>query len=233
MDSNTLAAAFTPGGMTQQLAFLLLVAAMLSTDLGRLRALVAAAALVGLAHALAFSGNPIAAIWWGVLLSAALLMLGRRAAENNRVRFTGEEEEMLKGPLATLHRSRARHFIDQGFWLTGREGDVLINEGEPVSHLYFLAAGEARVLSHGRQVGACWAGDLIGEATILTGEGAGATVVLAGPARFWCAPAAVLREYVQAHDDVRRALEQGVTASLRAKLHDSNRRIAEAGGVVA
>lgn len=47
---------------------------------------------------------------------------------------------------------------------------MLTREGEPVSHLYYLAEGEARLLSEGRQVGTCRAGDLIGERSVLSGR---------------------------------------------------------------
>jgi CRP/FNR family cyclic AMP-dependent transcriptional regulator len=228
-----IASAFTPGGLVYQLAFLLLVAAILATRVDRLRALVAVASLIGFAHALAFSQDVVAAIWWALLLGAALLVLGRRAVENAKVRFTEEEEGLLRGVFSALPRSRARHLLDQGFWLSGKEGDVLTREEERVTHLYYLAAGEAKVMSHGRQVGTCRPGDLIGEVTVLSGDQASATVVLDGPARFWCAPASVLGPYIQAHEDVRRALEQGFALSLKNKLRQSNERIAGAGGVAA
>ena len=230
---DTFASAFTPAGLVYQLSFALLVAAMLSTRVDRLRAIVAVGALIGVAHALVFSGDVLDAIWWALLLGAALLVLGRRAAENARVRFTEEEEQMLRGVFSALPRSRARHLLDQGFWLSGKEGDVLTKEEETVAHLYYLAAGEARVISHGRQVGVCRPGDLIGEVTVLSGDQASATVILNGPARFWCAPAIALRPYMQTHDDVRRALEQGFARSLKEKLRKSNERLAEAGGVTA
>lgn len=230
---DRIATAFTPGGLVIQLAFAMLVAAILSTKVDRARTLVAVGAAIGLAHSILISGDVIGAIWWGLLMGAALLVLGRRAAENSRVRFTAEEEGMLKGVFSALPRSRARHLLDQGFWLSGREGDILTREEETVSHLYYLASGEAKVLSHGRQVGSCRPGDLIGEVTVLSGDQASATVMLSSPARFWCAPASVLRPYIQAHDDVRRALEQGFAMSLKNKLRQSNERIAEAGGVAA
>jgi CRP-like cAMP-binding protein len=230
---DEVASAFTPGGLLSQLAFLLLVAAILSTRVDRLRALVALASLFGFAHALAFSGDVVAAIWWALLLGAALLVLGRRAVENAKVRFTEEEEAMLKGVFSALPRSRARHLLDQGVWLTGKQGDVLLKEEEPVTHLYYLAAGEARVMSHGRQIATCREGDLIGEIAVLSGDQATATVILDRPARFWCAASNVLRPYMHAHDDVRRALEQGFAQSVRNKLRQSNERIAEAGGVAA
>jgi hypothetical protein len=233
MQFDGLASAFTPEGLAGQLVFLLLVAGMLSVRPNRGRVLIAIGALLGAAHALFIRGDLVSAIWWTVLMAATLLVLGRRAAQNARVRFTPEEEGMMGGVFAGLPKSRVRHLLDQGFWLTGREGDTLTREDEEVSHLYYLAAGEARVISHGRQVGTCRAGDLIGEGMVLSGEQASATVVLSGPARFWCAPANVLRPYIQTHEDVRRAIEHSVATSLRAKLRQSNERIAEAGGVTA
>ena len=224
---------FSWGVLIGQLAFLLLVVAMFARSVHRIRAIVAVASLIGFAHALFWEGSALMTFWWGALLLGSLLLLAKRLLENSQVRFTPEEEEMLDGPLASLPRSRARHFLDQGFWLSGREGDTLTREEEAVTHLYYLASGEARVLSHGRQVGLCRAGDLIGEVSVLSGDQASATVVLTGPARFWCAPANVLRPYIQAHDEVRRALEQGFSASLKSKLRASNERIAEAGGVAA
>ena len=85
--------------------------------------------------------------------------------------------------------------------------------------------------SEARQDGTCRAGDLIGELTVLSGETASATVVLTGPARFWCASAEGLRPYVEAHEDISRALEHGFAAALKAKPRASNRAFAEAGGV--
>jgi len=167
----------------------------------------------------------------GLLLGACLALLGRHYYERRGVRFTDEEKRMIDSLVAGLSKSRARHLIDQGIWLTGKQGDVLTREGEPVGHLYFLAEGEARVMSLGRQVGSCRAGDLIGELTVLSGETASATVILTGPARFWCAPAEDLRPYVEAHDDIKRAIEHGFATALKSKLRASNRTIAEAGGV--
>ncbi len=85
--------------------------------------------------------------------------------------------------------------------------------------------------SDGRQVATCRAGDLIGEASILTGEPATATVVLAGPARLWCMPAATLRDYLAADAELRAHLERSFALAVRTKLHTSNRTIAAAGGI--
>ncbi|HEX8443003.1 MAG TPA: cyclic nucleotide-binding domain-containing protein [Allosphingosinicella sp.] len=227
-----IAAALSPAGLLGQLPFLLLIAAILSARVDRTRRLVATAAAVGLIHALAVQGSPVAALWWGLLLGAALLVIGRGVVADTRSRFSEEEEGMLRGALSSLPRSRARHLLDQGFWLNGSEGDVLVREDEPVSHLYYLAQGQAQVMSHGRRIATCGAGELIGEVAILSGDQATATVVLDSPARFWCAPAAVLQPYLLTHEDVRHALEQGFAVSIKNKLRQSNERIAGAGGAV-
>lgn len=224
---------FSGASLLGQLPFALLIGAAVVRMQDRSRQLIAAAGAVGLVHALAVSGSGLLAFWWGLLLAASLLLMAMRFIESSRVRFTPEEEVMAKGVFSSLPRPRARHLLDQGFWLTGRDGEVLTREGEDVTHLFYLSDGNARVLSQGKQVGSIRPGDLIGEVTILTGDRATATVVLDGPARFWCAPASVLRPYVETHSDVRHALERGVTDALRAKLRASNERAAEAGGVTA
>jgi Cyclic nucleotide-binding domain len=220
-----------PAALAMDLFYALLVAAMLAPRLQSLRWIVAAAAAVGLLRALLLTGDWVSAIWMGLLLLACLIPVARTFYEGRAIRFTAEEKAMVKTLLAGLPKSRARHVIDQGLWLNGEGGDVLTREGEPVDHLYYLHKGEARVVCTGHQVGTCRPGDLIGELTVLSGETASATVVLSGPARFWCAPADDLRPYVEAHEDVRRAIEHGFATVLKAKLRASNRTIAEAGGV--
>ncbi len=218
----------SPGALVLQLSYALLVAAALMTRPVWVRALIACTAGAALIHALLWTGDRLTAVWMALLLAVCLLLLARNLYERRSVPFTSEEKGMLDAMVAGLSRSRARHLIDQGLWLNGKEDDVLTREGEPVEHLYYLAEGEALVTSMGQQVGVCRAGDLVGELTVLSGEKASATVTLSGPARFWCAPAEDLRPYVEAHEDIRRAIEHGFATALKAKLRASNRTIAEA-----
>lgn len=211
--------------------FLLLAAAVLLARPVALRVLTALAAAAWLARALIAGPDMAGAAWAGLILLICLALLGYNFLQSRDVRFSAEEKALLDGLVAGVSNSRARHLMDQGVWLTGREGDLLTREGEPVEQLYYLAEGEARVMSGDRQVGRCGRGDLIGEISVLSGERASATVVLAGPARFWCATAADLRPYVEANEDIHRAMEHGFATALKAKLRASNRAIAEAGGV--
>lgn len=211
--------------------YLLLVVAMLPARLVRVRIGVAAAALAGILATGLFSFQPAALFWNVMLLLVNLVLLLQFMRSNAAVRFTADEEPMLAALLNGLPRARARHFLDQGFWLTGKPGEALIRETEPVTHLFYIADGEARVTSGGKSVGRLGAGDLIGEVTVLSGETASATVTLTRAARIWCAPANTLRLYLDAHHDVRHAVEMSFSAALRHKLQEMNRAVAEAGGL--
>lgn len=210
-----------------ELSYALLVVAMLLPRLVLVRLVVGAAAAAGVAHAW-LTHDQTSLIGLGALLLVCVALTARRLWENRSVRFTAEEQAMLDRLFAGLPISRARHLIDQGLWLNGKAGEVMTREGEPVDHLFYLAEGEARVLVTGHEVGLCRAGDLIGELTVLSGESASATVILTTPARFWCARADDLRPYVEAHEDIRRAIEHGFATVLKAKLRASNRAIADA-----
>jgi CRP-like cAMP-binding protein len=145
---------------------------------------------------------------------------------NRAAKFDDDEKAMLSGPLAGLGRSQARRLIDQGIWMEGRPGDVLIREGEPAAQLYFLATGAGDVHARGHLVGRVVPGQLIGEATVLGESAAIATVTLTQPARFWCAQGRALNAYLAANPDARNALEHGFTVSLREKLEAMNRAAA-------
>ncbi len=145
---------------------------------------------------------------------------------NRAARFDEDEKAMLAGPLAGLGRAQARRLIDQGMWMEGHPGDVLIREGEGAAQLFFLASGEAEVNAHGKVVGRIGPGELMGEATVLGGSAAIATVTLTRPSRFWCAQGRALNAYLAANPTARHALEHGFTVSLRQKLEAMNRAAA-------
>ena len=216
----------------ENLQWLLLIAAMVPARLVRVRIGVAAAAVAGILAYGLFSFRLAPLLWSVLLLLVNLVLLLQFMRGNAQARFTADEEPMLKALLAGLPRARARHFLDQGHWLTGRPGETLIREGEPVTHLFYLAEGEAEVTSGGKAVARCGPGDLVGEVTVLSGENASATITLTQATRMWCAPAQTLRLYLDAHHDVRHAVEHSFAAALRDKLREMNRAVAGAGGLL-
>ena len=216
---------FSTQGLVLQLGYALLVAALFARTPQRMRQLIAASAIVLLLRAL-LVGDLATISWMGMLLAIWLVMLWGDRTHQGKIRFTDEEEALRAGFLSALPRSAARQFIDQGLWLSGTAGEVLTQEGEPVANLYYLLSGDAEATSRGRQVGTCRAGDLIGEATILSGDAATATVTLNGPATFWCASTTALRRFLDDHDGLRVAIERSLASAVKDKLRAANRTIA-------
>lgn len=190
--------------------------------------------MLGMAGALGLLYGMTAHGMLGVILPFLILIVaGVQVASvvgaNKAARFTSEEQEMFNGPLAGLARAQARRLIDQGVWIDGRPGDVLIKEGEQAAQLYYLASGGAEVHSRGVAVGRIEPGQLIGEATVLGESAAIATVTLVEPSRFWCAQGKSLNAYLAANPDARHALEHSFNVSLREKLDAMNRAAAPPG----
>jgi len=212
--------------------YIAIFAAALAALLARSRLvnhlLLGLAGVFGLLYGLSAHG-PLAIVLPFLILIVAGVQAASVLGADRAARFTPEEDAMRNGPLAGLGRAQARRLIDQGFWIDGRPGDILIREGERAAQLFFLASGSADVHSRGHLVGRIGAGELMGEATVLGESAAIATVTLTAPARFWCAQGQALNAYLAANPDARHALEHGFTVSLRQKLDAMNRAAAPNG----
>lgn len=183
------------------------------------------AGLAGLLYGMTAHGM-LGIILPGLILLVAGVQVASVLGANRAAEFTEEEQQMLQGVLAGLGRAQARRLIDQGLWIDGREGEVLIREGHPAAHLYYLASGGGDVHSRGNLVGQIVPGQLIGEATVLGEADAIATITLTQASRFWCAQGNSLNAYLSANPDARHALEHSFTVSLRQKLDAMNRAAA-------
>jgi hypothetical protein len=192
------------------------------------RLVVALFAGLELTYALATGADQTTIIWVSVLLGLALLIIAAGFVAGRGVRLTPEEQAMSARLLKGVGGARARHFIDQGYWLNGRPGEVLLREGDPVTQFCYLSEGEARVQMAGRAIGFCRGGDLIGGLGFFSGEPAGATVALATPARFWCAPAERLKPYLDAHPDLQRKVRRNAADGIAADPEPQAPRAAQA-----
>ena len=111
----------TPDSLVLQAGFALLIAAVLAPRLHHVRLLIGGAALAWLGRAL-WTGDLVSAAWCAALVGLCLVLAGRRLWENSNVRFSPDELAMVRALFDELPTSRARHLIDQGVWLTGKEG---------------------------------------------------------------------------------------------------------------
>lgn len=188
-------------------------------------AMLGIAGALGLVYGASAHGMMSVILPFLILIVAGVQVVSALGA-NRAAKFTPEEQAMIEGPLAGLGKAQARRLIDQGMWMDGRPGDMLIREGEPAAQLYYISKGGGDVHSHGHLVGRVVPGQLVGEATVLGEEAAIATVTLTEQSRFWCAQGRTLNAYLAANPDARHALEHGFTVALRQKLEAMNRAAA-------
>jgi len=184
--------------------------------------LIALAGVIGAAygfqaHGLYAAVLPAIVALVGGVQAASGLIAGRTA------RFERHEQPLRRGLLSGMNRAKARTLMDQGLWIDASPGDILVREGQPVTHLHYIAEGSAEVLVDDAVTGTCGAGSLIGEATIFSGDPATGTVKLVAPSKLWSIEADTLRAYAEAHPDVRQILDHGFTRSLAEKLNALNR----------
>lgn len=208
-------------------ALLLLFAASFATRLDHIRLALALAALLVLPVAISVWHSIGLAILLFAILMANVALSARLWLRDANIAFSVEEQELRRQHFEELSTVDARRLIDQGCWISGRRGDVLIRENQAAPSLFYIAEGEAAIQRDGVDVGTATGGTLIGEATVLGGAHATGTVILTTDARLWFVPAAALRAYLGANPEIAGALHQGFARALRGKLASANTRIAD------
>ncbi len=140
-------------------------------------------------------------------------------------RKLGDEGALLRARhLPMLGAADVRRLLDEGSFTNARAGDVLMREGAVSQSLQFLVNGTAAVTVAEAIVGRIDAGDLMGEACLIPGGRASASVRIASDsARLWFIPGDRLHAFLGANPRIAEALSQASLAALQAKLDGANR----------
>lgn len=210
-----------------QLSGLLLVIAMAGQVSTRVRIGVIASALAAVAFALLAKHQGVLAFWAVLVIAINVIRTAQIELGERKARFSERDEHLRSAMLDGLSRPQARALIDCGNWVTGKAGEKLLTEGEPAAHLFFLHKGTAAVSLAGSPVGTCHPGDLIGDATAISGAAATATVNLTMPSELWCIWSDELRQYLTLHPQTRSVLERRLNEAMRGKLSNANQWLAD------
>ncbi len=167
-------------------------------------------------------------------ISISIVGITRLYLLYRRLKFSPEELSLLSAVLPDMPKEHARALLNLGFWISGEQGTVLTEEHQPVTHLVYLAEGEAFVESGNHLVALVRRHSFVGEVTCLTGEPASGTVVLTMPSLYFAIEAEQLRSFLKSRSDVRDMLELAFAKQLRRNLVALNntvsRQAAFAGG---
>jgi hypothetical protein len=142
-------------------------------------------------------------------------------------RFNDEEQAAAKRLMPGLAKDRVRKLLSLGNWNDVSPGHVLIRQGQPVTHLIYVASGDCRIQIDGTIVATIGTGGLVGEMTYHTGRPATATVIVDAASRILAFERGALEGFLDRNDDIRAALEQSIAGDLRHKLAATTRTLAE------
>jgi len=183
-----------------------------------LRALTGAAALVALVH---FALQPTGTDWGLVLLCGALLsahaIRAARLALDRRDWSLSEDERGLMRSFGTLTVGEFRQLLRGAKWFTAAADTMLTREGEIPANLYYVAAGNPRIVKNGQSF-EVEGGLFIGEISWLLGQPATASVSLPAGARYLAWDGAVLRKTLDDEPSLKAAMSTILNRDLARKL---------------
>ena len=188
---------------------------------------VTAACLVLLSLVVAFNlSSALIQISW---IAIGLFGLGRRYYQNNRVRFSEQEEKFRRIVFPGTAKTLLRRLLDAGDWTTLAPGEVLIQEGEPVQTLFFVSVGDCEAVSRGRAVGHISQG-FVGEINVLREGQASATVRAVTECRTFFISGDALRRLSDRDPEMRTVILDGLSKDTHRKLIAVNNHLTTMNG---
>jgi CRP-like cAMP-binding protein len=154
-------------------------------------------------------------------MALSMVGLARLYLASRLARFSAEEEDMLAAKHIQLPRHLARKLLNLGEWRDAPAGTVLTEQGKPVSHLYFLAQGEADATRNGGLLTKLGPKSYVGELVCLTGEPAVATVTLTADSRLFTVASDRLKQFISREGDVAEAIESSIVKEMAGKVTGS------------
>lgn len=205
----------------------LLVAAMLMNSLRTLRLFALAAGISAVAYfAAAGRGGPVL-LWAGLFLLVTAVQLSLMHMRRRRLAdMPPEERALLDDILKVEEPAHQRRLIGLLAWRDAEAGEVLIMQDQRDPPLIYVARGTADILHDGKIVGVCGEGDFLGDMSMVSGEGASATVTATGPMRIARIDRAALVEMGRVIPEVGAAFDRALNRGLVAKIVRMNQAAA-------
>lgn len=202
-------------------AALLAVVAMATTTIRQLRYAMLVAGLAALGH-FALTGQigwAIVAFVFVAVNGVQISVLRRRA---KRGAMLEEETSLFDRLLGIEDPGRQQHLRDLMKWRDVEQGEVLMRQHQPDPPLIYVARGGVHVECDGRIVGLCGPEEFLGEMSLVSGQTASATVIVAERSRVATFDRDALAHYARAVPEVDTALTHALNRGLAAKVRRMN-----------
>jgi hypothetical protein len=220
---------FSPQAVAWQVGLFGIVVALAMPTVALTRIVALIAAIVGIAVAASYAGDPVGVFWWSLMAIVVVVRIVIARGRGFGGRLNAEEQLFHEQVVPGLSVSQARQLLAVGRWRDVVAGTTLTRGGQIVVELCFVTRGQVDIVVDGKRVAECGPGSLIGEVGISTGEPATATAICATPVRYLSFEAKRLYRLLDNHVQLQDAIELAVERSLREKLNRSNLVAAHSG----
>ncbi|MEM7779854.1 MAG: cyclic nucleotide-binding domain-containing protein [Pseudomonadota bacterium] len=204
------------------LAGVVLVAAMVPTQVRTIRLLALAAGLLALAY-LGMSGGSILALAiaaaFVIVNAMRLAELHRRARRGN---MTAEERELFDHVMQMEDPNKQNRLRDLMQWRDVDVGEALIAQDQLDPPLIYIATGRAKIVRDAEIVGECAGGEFVGEMSHISGQRASASVEVTEPMRMAQIDRDALAQLARSVPEIGRAVDSAFNRSLAAKVMRMN-----------
>lgn len=208
-------------------AGLLAIVASATTTIRALRYVLLAAGLAAIAH-FVIDGQVAWTVLAAIFVAINLLqiaVLRRRARSGSMLE---EEVGLFARLLGVEDPGRQQRLRDLMVWRDVAPGDVLMRQDQPDPPLIYVARGGVHVECDGLRVGTCGPEEFLGEMSLVSGQTASATVIVAEPSRVASFDRDALAHYARAVPEVDTALTHALNRGLAAKVRRMNEAAAAA-----
>jgi len=157
-------------------------------------------------------------VWALIFVAINAVQLALMARERLGVSLDEQERTLHQGLFQGMTYVAFHRLLKSGEWRRCDGGRELTVEGQPVSELYVVAEGMAKVEVNDDIVALVQPGSFVGEMSFLTGAPACATVTTVGPCRIFSISRTRLSKLLAVDEELRTAIHRTMGRDLVYKL---------------
>lgn len=152
----------------------------------------------------------------------SLIGISRLYYIRNSMRLSERERHFIEMKIPGLPNDLARRLFKNGEWVTIKNREQIIVEGQSTDFLIYIHQGRCEIQANGKFIATCLEGDFVGEVTCFSGAPATATAIMQGPAQVFRIDVRHLRQIAPLGSSFRVILELAIGEDLRVKLARNN-----------
>lgn len=214
-----------PGNVFAHLSYVLLISSMLMTSLPRLRILALGSGVAAMLHFTLRTKDNASLMWEALFVLANAVQIAMLLYRSRQHDLRPEERALFDQVLRIHEPLSQRRLLELFEWRDAAVGEVLITQGQHLPPLIYMASGAAAIQIDGQQVGVCGEGDFVGEMSLVSGDKATATVVVANAMRIAVIDHDALSLLARQSPAIGNAFDSALSRGLAAKVLRMNRAV--------